>query len=236
MKLKFLLSFFSVCFSVVYVSSSYGKMHSENSINRLGVTKLFDVETTSLSVIGPLTFKNLKVKETGTIIGPAKGEKGKFQDLTVTGSLEFDDLTVLNHLRVTGDVKGSFGTLQDVVVVGPLDLKETICQSLSATGPVDVFKLTVLKNTEGVGDFKAQESTFMDMTLTSSSVFLEKTSLQNLLIKKNLKNKALQEITLKNHTLIMGGITFESRMGKIFIDKTSEVKGKITGGTVKHLE
>ncbi|TAK75385.1 MAG: hypothetical protein EPO11_05565 [Gammaproteobacteria bacterium] len=169
--------------------------------------------------------------EQATIYGPAELEHVKADTLNVNGPLKFKDLEVTNETGIVGPVKDSEkGKLNDVKVMGPFEAKDVICHNLSVVGPATVTSLLAKGNTEIMGPLKADKSHFQKLTVTADETELKNSEVGDILI-KTTSNK--EQTLYLDKTIVKGNITFESGRGVIIEKGKAEIKGKVTGGTIK---
>ncbi len=99
-----------------------------------GPADLQQVKAKSLSVMGPLHFKDLQVEQNAEIIGPVNNsETGKFNQIKVTGPLQVKQVTA-NSLQVIGPVQAdNLAVSGDTVLLGPLTAQRSKFQNITVT-------------------------------------------------------------------------------------------------------
>lgn len=212
-----------------YMGDQTLKGETLKDANFLGNANLTDVEATTLSVLGSLTFHNLTVDNDANVAGSViKSKNGTFHNLSVIGKFEATNVTCKN-LEVAGPVTATNIICKTLEVAGPATLV-----GLTVDGPVSIVGSLSLKSSK---DPKTHQNKIKDLNITGEKISIENTDIEgNIEVHKarNWLGRAKKQVLqLKGKTIVKGTITFESGKGQVEQGPDVKIKGKITGATVK---
>lgn len=111
-----------------------------------GPAKLKLVKAKTLEIKGPLEFHSLDVTGKADVVGPVKGDKGKFGQLTVTGTMDVDHL-ITEELTVKGSVKAVYLDVKNHTEVdGLLDAKHSKFNTLTVNADKTVLDEVIVES------------------------------------------------------------------------------------------
>jgi hypothetical protein len=204
-----MLSYSSITLGTDFIGPTVLSAQAFQALNIQGSATLSSITAHTLTITGPLNFKQLQVKNKTEISGATSGENGEFNNLIIHGTfwgskiqienLEVDQETVLEDFKISGDT----------TIDAPLKAKNGSFNNINATEtPIALYNVTV-----------------------NSILVKNKKNKQDSIDNDNTKSN---EVKLAGNTVVSGNITFESGDGLVFIrDKTAVLKGKIIGGKLK---
>lgn len=216
-----------VSFSL-YCSSShqsfFGRTHLINTILKNSVT-----------INGSLICDNLTIKDNLHVNGSLKGKNLIVEKAFVNGSVSLANSSVL-LLNNNGRAQ-----LEDFTVV-----------NINSVGSCDLKNSTVTQTVYVVGKFEAMNCTCSIVHLCCTLATLDNTKVEKDVIFEESKSTTqgwfwrlpiisyffssptihIQELYLKNGTVIKGDIVFKSRKGKIYCSYDSKIIGKVIGAEV----
>lgn len=192
-----------------------------------------NVERTSLSVSGSLTFSHLTTSQGILVSGSASGEALRCRNLRVSGSLSGNEIACA-QLSVSGSLTG----------------KNIDCDSYAISGAFLVFNFTATSGGEVCGRFFAQNSSCRALTWRSDQGASGKTpfvaencSFDTITVKSESSNWNLlfflwrspstPKIILKGSSRVTGNIIFEKESGVIELWDEARVDGKIINGSIE---
>lgn len=139
----------------------------------------------------------------------------------------------LENLQVAGKAS-LLGTtvLGDTHVSGLLHAKTADLNQLHVAGKAQLFRTQVHGETRVSGKLDAQQSQFNNkIYLATDITHLKQTSTRAILFTRNPKPEVL---CLSRGSLVNGDVTFDSNRGKVVVDQSSQVKGRIIGGYLSY--
>lgn len=98
---------------------------------------------------------------------------------------------------------------------GPTWCKEVELSNLTVRGPTQI-----------------QESCIHGLVDVSGPVNLSQSNISGVLIEDNLSSNT---VTISNQTKIIGNIVFLGKTGKVVIDHSSKINGKVINGVINHV-
>lgn len=137
--------------------------------------------------------------------------------IDVTGSAYLDNSKILQHAKVAGELSAFNSVIKNFNIDGSAYLNNT---SSSGEGVVN-------------GSFKAHDCNLNKLTIASENTILKDTIVKSVYISevKNNSNKK-QSLHLQGNTIVTGDITFEADNGKVIMDATSKIHGKVKNANV----
>ncbi|MGE3320462.1 MAG: hypothetical protein AB7I18_14325 [Candidatus Berkiella sp.] len=155
------------------------------------------------------------------------------QTLHHSGMLQLDDVKVADSTLVNGFLAAKHSQFHELTVNGQCALENT-----ELLGPVSVNGQLLLKHVNAdapvtvFGFLGARNAIFTQpVTVKSSNLDFIDSTLQSLTI-GDVQGNPTQTLNL-TRTKVNGGITFESGNGIVKMDPASNIKGKVTGGTIE---
>lgn len=156
----------------------------------------------------------------------------KFNNLTSKGYLQFSDLHITGNFTSHGSAVGEKLKCNNFVVSGSIKASDLTASFGSVKGAISAHNLNISGDLKLSGEIYITKSILGNVEITSNAATFKDSKIHNIMVKNN--NNKEQKITLANKTIISGDVTFESGNGKIYLDNSSKIEGKITGATIVH--
>lgn len=181
---------------------------------------------------GPTKISNSSEEEV-TIIGPADLDQLKSNTLKVTGPLKFNKIVISNETEVTGPTAGEKGKFNNLKITGPVKGTQIEAQTMNITGPAYFNNIEVKGNAKITGTLFVNKGKFKNIDVVSDKVKLKDTTADSIHFDKNMHDsKKEQMLMIQGKSIINGDIVFDSGKGKVVVDKTVQIKGKVQGAEV----
>ncbi len=146
--------------------------------------------------------------------GSTNLEHQLYKSLTINGKADLEDIKVTNNLIVKGALEAEDCIFNNVTVHGKVSVEDT--------------KVSGVMKILGTADF--EECDLQHVEIASKEIELEECNVTSIVVKETSDN---QQLVILDDTSVSGNITFEKGDGLVEVKGTSEVKGKIIGGSVK---
>ncbi|MBM18088.1 MAG: hypothetical protein CL947_03430 [Epsilonproteobacteria bacterium] len=152
-----------------------------------------------------------------TIIhGSTNLEHTSYINLIVNGSANFQHIQVEKQLQVNGSLQASDCIFKKVQVNGSFELEDS--------------NVSELVQVNGLAEF--QDCQLHKVELASAEVTFDDCQIYTIHIKKINNSSNDSQTVVLDDTVIQGNVTFESGTGKIVLEGSSKIVGKIIGGTI----
>jgi len=139
------------------------------------------------------------------------------EDLQINGYGELNGTKITHSLQVNGYLKATNAQIGQMIVNG-----KVVLENSSVNQPSSVH-----------GYLSAKDTQFLsELTIASESISLDSCSLTSLHIIKN-DSWMEQTVLLEGKTKISGTITFDSKNGRVILNKDCEIKDVIGGKVLK---
>ncbi len=153
---------------------------------------------------------------------------------TINGSYKISNNIVSSKLKVNGEATLKDNTIvKDIIIVnGQLKAFNTIFESdVFANGVATLEYCSLKGNASFSGNISTNNCLFLNgLTLLAQKAHFSKCSINSIFVKKITYAKVVQTVILANGSTVSGDITFESGIGEVYIDSSSEIKGALNGG------
>jgi cytoskeletal protein CcmA (bactofilin family) len=175
---------------------------------------------------------NTYVAEGTSISGSTNIINQSVDSLQVNGSLTFENLTVENSLKVNGAAAGSTLTCKDLTVSGSFEASNiTVHDNIYVSGSFTAIDLANMGKTTVKGAFKAENSRFSEIEYHGGKIELQHSTAASLLVTATTWPTS-QQLVLKDKSIIEGDVIFDSKVGKVYLGRGCEIKGRIKGAEV----
>ena len=152
----------------------------------------------------------------------------------INGFYEVSNTTITENLKINGEaiLRKNTKAKKTLVINGKLDASDTIFDSeLFSHGTAKISDSRFKNKTHFSGNTTAVDSQFFTtLTLLSQKSVFSNCKFDTITIKKIPYVKQTQSLYLKKGSIVFGDIIFESNNGKVYLDSSSTIKGKIDGG------
>lgn len=154
----------------------------------------------------------------------------------INGSYNINHAVIDRSIKVNGQaILGEEVLVNEKIVInGSLISKHVNFESaLEVNGTATLFNSSVKGNAVFSGNLSAKNSIFThSIHLLANQSEFDHCQIDNLTVQAlPFKNNA-QEISLTHGTTLTGDIVFQSGIGKVYVDATSIIKGRIVGGVI----
>lgn len=144
--------------------------------------------------------------------------------ICVNGSIKNIDGTygslILNDMHVEGSIQGIFGAVK-------ID-KSKLNEINSTIGALLIENTDILNKIIGtIGTIQLKNCSLSEVDAQTQNVTLNNSELKSMTI-YSTENKVT--VHLKNYSSVNGDISFSKNLGKVCVDKTSQIKGNIVNG------
>lgn len=157
---------------------------------------------------------------------------------TFNGSYRVRKTVIPQSITINGEaILGDGVTIQKKIVVnGSLIAKNVLFESdLFANGTISITDSTIKGHVFPRGVLQSTNSIFLNtIQLMGDESHFYHCQTGTIFVQKTFSKKVVQNLYLSNGTSVSGDIIFQTGMGKIYIDSTSLIQGKIIGGELVH--
>ena len=177
-----------------------------------------------LSSIFSVSCVTIKSKSTNLLLDSKYEKYNAFHDVALVNT----DIT--KELMVNGVLTATNSKLHKVSLNGSAVITNTVIyEDISINGELTVDKTVLKKNVVGHGKLLAKHAKIRKIDLAAKIIILNDTVVDSIRIRE-FKNTT---IYVRNNSVVTGSIVFDTGLGRVVIDKSSHVKGSITGACIK---
>ena len=156
-----------------------------------------------------------------------------YENLTINGNGDLENVTVEKQIKVSGSAIINHCILAAAKINGFAQLTSTSIQdAIKCAGQAFLSDVTIASSLDMQGELNALALSCPIITLTGTSMTLEKSTVGSITVAKTMRCKNAV-ITLID-TTVTGSIVFQRNdgMGKVILKGTSSVVGQVEGGIV----
>lgn len=154
----------------------------------------------------------------------------------INGLYKINNAEINKSIKVNGQaILGEEVLVKEKIIInGSLIAKHVNFESdLVANGTATLVDSKVKGNAVFSGNVSAKNSIFTNsINLLASKSEFNHCQIDNLTVQALSYKNSVQKIWLADGTTISGDILFQSGIGKVYIDATSTIKGRIIGGII----
>jgi hypothetical protein len=162
-----------------------------------------------------------------------KTDKSESTNQIINGAYIVKNTTVPQGLTINGKASLSDDVIfkEKIIINGSLKARDVTFESdLTSNGTTFISDSKIKGYAFLRGAIQSKNSVFMKIIkILGDDANFENCQMDGLIVQKLPNNKIVYKIRLTNST-VAGDIVFESGMGKVFVDASSTIQGKIIGG------
>lgn len=164
--------------------------------------------------------------------GPTSCANGNTDGILVNGPLTTTSTIFSGAVRVSGPLVAKGGTFQSVHVQGPLIGDKTYLKGgATVNGPVKLNGSKVGAALIINGPLIAIKTWLKDVIVSSNIVTITDSSANNITIKDHDDGASNAPVVfIQGKSTVSGDITFVGRAGRVHLDQTAVIKGKVVNG------
>lgn len=182
-------------------------------------------------------------------IGDKNYENVTLEDVSNIGNVRLTSSTVTGTMNITGNLSAVHSSMHKIDVTGNVRLTESkvtgtfdvvgdltsinsSINNIDVAGEAKITHTTILGTAGITGDFVSLDSTFLSsITVVSKSVKFKNSTIHDLYIKSNNKDKPKSKVFL-NGGEVLGNIIFDYNNGEIYVSNNAKINGKVIGGII----
>lgn len=154
----------------------------------------------------------------------------------INGSFQVSQCTVDEKLKINGAATLGRNTIvkKPITINGQLEVIGALLEDdLLANGTTNISNSSLKRKAYFSGNLTARDSQFSDsITLLAYQASFIHCQVDHVIISGLSYVKTPQKIRLSNGCEITGDITFEGGNGEVWIEKSSQIHGKVIGGKI----
>lgn len=162
--------------------------------------------------------------------GPRRIEKKRLKKLEVYGPTHLDHVTILGHAAVYGPLEGAHISAKTLTVHGPVSVFHLQTGRLLIKGPAMINHFKIGKEVKIYGPLNAVHGACEVINVVGRDVHLGEVKTKRLIVSSKSENPSRVEL---KETVISGDVIFQGTPGKVFLDESSRVTGKIKNGRLE---
>ena len=162
--------------------------------------------------------------------GPTRIEKKRLKKLEVYGPTHLDHVTILGQAAVYGPLEGAHITSKTLTVHGPVSVFHLQTGRLLIKGPAMINHFRIAKEMKVYGPLNAVHGSCEVINVVGRDVHLSEIKTKRLVVSS--KSDHPSKVDLKE-TVISGDVIFQGTPGKVSLDESSRVTGKIKNGRLE---
>lgn len=172
---------------------------------------------------------NRKVRYGATQIG-----EESISSIIIHGPAVIDRVKILETMEVNGTLNASKSQVKHLIVNGNLSGFELSLSEVKINGIAQLSSSTVSGTITVFGSLNSHECIFKEsIVLDSTETFFNKSNIQDITILNNSSNLITQKVYIKDHSKIIGKITFKSGIGEVIVSGNSTVTpSQVVGGKI----
>ncbi len=155
---------------------------------------------------------------------------------TINGSFQAEQCTIDEKLKINGAAILGQNTIikKTITINGQLKATGVFFEdNLFANGTTDISNSSLKLNAYFSGNLIAQDCQFSNsIILLSLDSSFSHCQINHVIIQRLPHVKTPQKIRLSNGCEITGDVTFEAGNGEIWIEKSTQIHGKVIGGKI----
>lgn len=154
----------------------------------------------------------------------------------INGSFQISQCTINEKLKINGAATIGQNTIikKTIIVNGQLEITGAALEgNLLANGTTSINSSILRRKSHFSGNLTVRDCQFSDsIILLAQNASFVNCQINHMIIQALPYIKISQKILLSNGCKVSGDITFESKNGEVWIEKSSQIDGEINGGKI----
>lgn len=169
-----------------------------------------------------------------TYYGMANINGQELNGLTVFGTASIQKSNISGQTEINGPLSASASSFDSMQINGTVKGLEIQFNQMDVNGPVVLTNSTAKGVISINGILIANKSTLQDVSIAATEVALNDSSVQNIVVKENNRQKRPQYVFIRGNSTVTGTISFEQGNGIVVLEAGASINdNQVIGGIIK---